>query len=392
MGRLLGFLLALGPWVLAAGVVIRGPTISLVAESLVAAGAVGANGSLLEDLEIPGEFHFLGPQVPHVTYYDGSVELLHYPPGGLCPRVVLVEELTACPRRNAVAFTLCRSTRRAQSPAYAGLTLDPARQPLLRARGPADAVVGFYVVRVWVEGATNASLFPLSLVAFPAEGRPSETPRDREEAGEPCDPDVNPWAPRLRLSDVFAPATPPPAAGTPVHSETTPPTGTASAAPEAEAGGDAEVTTPASVAPVREEAGGARAPEASVAPTPEASRHELTTLRIVQIAIPACIIACVVLGSCACCLARRCRRRHYRPSRIYTPPPSSASSISAVNEAALARLGDELKRVPESPRRSKRRPSQTMVPSLTAISEESEVPAIVALDGSPRRPGGTERR
>ncbi|ARS01703.1 envelope glycoprotein I [Macacine alphaherpesvirus 1] len=392
MGRLPGLLLALGPWVLVAGVVIRGPTISLVSESLVAAGAVGANGSFLGDLEVPGEFHFLGAQVPRVTYYDGSLELLHYPPDGLCPRVVLVEEMTACPRRNAVAFTLCRSTRRAQSPAYAGLTLDPTRQPLLRARGPADAVVGFYVLRVWVDGAANASLFPLSLARFPAGDLAPTAPGDERGAVELCDPDVTPWAPRLRLTDVFAPATPPPAARTSAAPETTPPSGAAAETPEAEAAAEG---TPASPTPVEteSEAGAPRSSGgASVAPTSEASRYELTTLRIVQIAIPACIIACVALGSCACCLARRCRRRQYRPSRIYTPPPSTASSISAVNEAALARLGDELKRAPESPRRSKRRPSQTMVPSLAAISEEAEAPALVALERSPRRPGSTERR
>nr|BAB83754.1 glycoprotein gI [Macacine alphaherpesvirus 1] len=401
MGRLLGFLLALGPWALVAGVVIRGPTISLVSDSLLAAGAVGANGSFLEDLEVPGELHFLGPQVPHVTYYDGSVELLHYPPGARCPRAVLVEEMTACPRRNAVAFTLCRSTRRAQSPAYADLTLDPTRQPLLRARGPANAVVGFYVLRVWVEGATNASLFPLSLVEFPPGKLAPAPPLGERETDGPCDPAVTPWAPRLALTDVFVPATPPPTPETTASPETaaTPPAVTPAAPPTPGAEGTAAPPTPGAegtAAPPTPGAAETRTPrraEASAAPTSEASRYELTTARIAQIAIPACIIVCVALGSCACCLARRCRRRHHRPSRIYTPPPSAASSISAVNEAALARLGDELKRTPpESPRRSKRRPSQTMVPSLAAVSEESEAPAIVALERSPRRPGGTERR
>ncbi|AHM96042.1 envelope glycoprotein I [Papiine alphaherpesvirus 2] len=386
MGRPLGFLLAWALWAPIAGVVIRGPTISLVSDSLLAAGPVGANGSLLEDLEVPGEFHFLGPQVPHATYYDGAVELFHYPPGDRCPRVVLVEELTACPRRNAVAFTLCRATRRTQSPAYADLTLDLARQPLLRARGPAGAVVGLYVVRVWVEGATNASLFPLGLAAFPAEGPPAEPPRGETPADERCDPDVPLWAPRLGPADVFVPATPTPPARTTAIPETTP--APAAADPPATPGaGRSEETeeTPAAPTP----GGGEAAP---AGPTPEASRYELTTTQIVQIAIPAAILACVVLGSCACCLGRRCRRRRPRPARIYRPPSPVAPSISAVNEAALARLGDELKRPQESPRRGKRRLSQTMVPSLTAISEETDAVAVPELSRSPRRPGPADAR
>ncbi|AAU88132.1 envelope glycoprotein I [Cercopithecine alphaherpesvirus 2] len=399
MGRLLGFLLASALWAPLAGVVVRGPTISLVSDSLLAAGPVGADGAFLGDLEVPGEFHFLGPQVPRVAYYDGAVELFHYPPGDRCPRVVLVEELTACPRRHAVAFALCRSTRRTQSPAYANLTLDLARRPLLRARGFADAVVGLYVARVWVEGATNASLFPLGLAAFPAEGRPTEPPPGGETPVDArCDPDAPLRAPRLGPADVFVPATPIPPARTAEPPEATPPPARTAEPPEAtpppvspnpatpeaaEVGETEETPDPATP-------GGGRATSAS--PAPEASRYELTATRIVQIAIPAAIIACVALGSCACCLGRRCRRRRPHPARIYRPPSPVAPSISAVNEAALARLGDELKRPPESPRRAKRRPSQTAVPSLTAISEESEAPAIPELSRSPRRPGALDAR
>ncbi|BAP00744.1 envelope glycoprotein I [Pteropodid alphaherpesvirus 1] len=423
--------------------VLRGPTISMVAEKPIDAGFIhpfSHNESqtrssapyVLEDLTVSGALYFLGSQVPKTPFYNGSLDILHVPTGPWCPRVVYVASWLKCPRRNSGAFTVCQSSHVTQSKAYPSLSVKVAEQFVLRLTQASSFYSGVYVVRVWVGPESLPNEFPLTFVIAPHTHVGRVHPfmcdaailrRPAKDADiytlphpQPPTPSVHPQltttptppttqtTPTTAHAPPHTPAPPspptpaPPAPSTPspeaptteaIKSSTTAPQSTTTELASSVASPDIPKTLPGSEGNETSYAAVSSNQTGSINNrSSRSSRYQLSTTQIVQIAIPAAILFCVITGSFVCCV-RRCYRR-YGCSRKQIYRPSLHVGVSAANEAALARLESELTaNTPPTPPGGKRRLSRTRLPSLTSIIEESEPPSVRSLSQSPQRKPNT---
>lgn len=326
----------------ACSVVLRGSSVSLTTNRPFDVGvASDSEMTVPGDLTVPGKLFFMGRQMPSAKYYDGTLELIHKPDDGSCAKLVYVGEFTACPRRSTEAFVLCRELRFAQSPSYPGLSLDPAHGTLLRVRNADPLYSGTYTLKVWLEGAANASVFPMTLrVDGEERAHPATPPVSRAAGEEDC---VEAGAPTRGNG----PSEPRHVYVSNGPSETT--TATTASTPD---------TTTYEARPM---------PSPSSPPNPllvETNQRSGLLGMPVPMLIAAGLAAVVIMGTIgACCAIRCCGNRSPPRAPVYRRNVDPA--FVEANEAALSRLGDEVKA-----EGFPRRPSYTIMPSLSAIAEE----------------------
>ncbi|QOD40150.1 glycoprotein I [Macropodid alphaherpesvirus 4] len=429
----LGLVVLVGVVFQATGLIIRGPTISMITDSTMDVGIVDPNTSPTDsqsmnsfadttDLTVSNTLYFLGTQVPKPTFYGGSLEITHHPVDGSCPRVAYIATWSKCPRRNAGVFTLCRSVHAVQSPAYPKLTVSVDDSVRLHLRQAPIEYSGAYSLRIWIDGTTQSNLFwvgftilqkgapfqdvkpplPECLVGEPVrlnltqvympDGVKHVTPISRTSgehhihtSGEllnvphlpnhtpipthdidptlPDLPQIHPEVPDIVTSERLTESPDtltittsqetnirlPPIDATSTTSSSDTPSAVITDTDLA----DALVTV--SVIPHTTEL---EHPAILALGSNETSREDqnnthrsfpasffnffskLSTLQIIQLAIPTSLLVCVVLGSCICCLIR-CHKRRQRPRNpIYKP--AHKVEYSAANEIAFAQLSQNL--------------------------------------------------
>nr|WGO49698.1 glycoprotein I [Macropodid alphaherpesvirus 2] len=430
----LGLVVFVGVVFQTTGLIIRGPTVSMITDTTMDVGIVDPHTSptasqsmnsfaSTTDLTVSNTLYFLGTQVPKSTFYGGSLEITHHPVDGSCPRVAYIATWSKCPRRNAGVFTLCRSVHAVKSPAYPKLTVSVDDSVRLHLHQAPIEYSGAYSLRIWIDGTSQSNLFWVGFTILP-KGAPFQAvkpPLTECLVGEPI---------RLNFTQVYIPngakhVTPisrtsgehhihasgdrlkvphlpnhPPIptqnidqtlSNSPqIHSEA-PDIVTAELIPESPnplttitPSPDTNIRSPPIDTSTRSSSGDI--PSAVITETEltddlvtasaipqtielerpailasdlnetaeegQNSTHrsfpasffnffpKLSTLQIIQLAIPASLLVCVVMGSCICCLIR-CHKRRQRPRNpIYKPAPKV--EYSAANEIAFAQLSQNL--------------------------------------------------